>query len=59
MDAKEKELIAARLRDYCAKQGGQNILRWNEKVYTLGANSIYLSSKRYIPYDRKVYSSRR
>ena len=28
-------------------------------VYTLRANSIYLSGKRYIPYDGKVYSSRR
>ena len=27
-------------------------------VYTLRANSIYLSGKRYIPYDGKVYSSR-
>ena len=26
-------------------------------VYTLRANSIYLSGKRYIPYDGKVYSS--
>ena len=28
-------------------------------VYTLRANSIYLSSKRYIPHDSEVYSSRR
>ena len=27
-------------------------------VYTLRANSIYLSGKRYIPHDSKVYSSR-
>ena len=27
-------------------------------VYTLRANSIYLSSKRYIPHDSEVYSSR-
>ena len=27
-------------------------------VYTLRANSIYLSGKRYIPHDSEVYSSR-
>ena len=27
-----------------------------QRVYTLQANSIYPTSKRYIPYDRKVYS---
>ncbi len=33
-------------------------ITFEQRVYTLQANSIYPSSKRYIPYDRKVYSSR-